>query len=107
MKTLKAAVIGAGRIGSLHAQAYAQNTFVELVAVIDKDITKAKQVAETFHCKYFSNPEKAIEDLDFDIVSVATPEQSHLQVGKLMVKAGKAILMEKPVAPTMEEAEKL
>lgn len=107
MKILKAVVIGVGRIGTLHAQAYAQHPFVELVAVVDRDATKARPLANKFGCKFFDSVEKVVEAVDFDIVSVATPEQSHLNVGELMAKEGKAIMMEKPIAPTMEEAEKL
>lgn len=107
MKKLKAVVIGAGRIGSLHAKAYAENPLVQLEAIIDKDIEKAKEVADSFNCSYFDSLEKGLESVDFEIVSIATPEQSHLQIGEMMVKEGKAVLMEKPVTPTMEEAKQL
>lgn len=107
MKTLKAVVIGVGRIGALHAQAYAQNPFVELVAVVDSDITRAKKLADKFGCKFFESAESAVEQVNFDIVSITTPEQSHVSIGELMAKEGKAIMMEKPIAPTMKEARQL
>lgn len=104
MEKLKAIVVGTGRIGSLHAKAYYENPFVRLVAVVDNDVTIAQKIAEQYDCEYFDSVEKAIENVEFDIASVATPEQSHLEIGETLIKEGKAVLMEKPIAPNMEEA---
>ena len=101
---LKTAVVGTGGFGSLHAQAYFEHPYTELCAVVNRTEEKGKKVAERFNARYYKYPEELLENEDFDIVSVCTREHSHKDLGLLFSKAGKKILMEKPLAPSLEEA---
>ncbi len=107
MKKIKAVVVGTGAFGSLHAQAYFEHPFTELCAVVNRTEEKGKKVAGKFNARYYKYPEELLEAEEFDIVSICTREQSHKDLGLLFSKAGKNILMEKPLAPSLEEADQL
>jgi len=107
VKKIRAAVVGTGSFGALHAQFYYEYPLTELVAVVNRTESRGRAVAERFGVPWYQNPEQLLENEDFDLVSVCTREQQHKEQGILFAKAGKKILMEKPLAPTMEEVDEL
>lgn len=107
MSKLKAAVIGFGKIGSLHAQAYYQHPSVTLEAVAETNEAKLAEARDTFGCHAYASVEDLLDQHELDAVSVCTPESSHLEIGQTAAEQGIAVLMEKPMAPTVETADQM
>ncbi|MDD5547617.1 MAG: Gfo/Idh/MocA family oxidoreductase [Candidatus Pacebacteria bacterium] len=120
-KIYKAAVIGCGRIGVLqekdwdikpatHAFAFLKNPRTKLVAVADSNIenlNKAKKMLPK-GVKFFSDAEKLLREINPDIVSVAVPRGGHCALVELLTKyKAPAIICEKPMADTIEQAKKM
>ncbi|UCG95426.1 MAG: Gfo/Idh/MocA family oxidoreductase [archaeon] len=100
---MKVGVIGAGVMGSLHSRVYYEIPGVELVGVVDKDLKKAKDVALRYGALAFDSAEKLIGKVD--AVTVAVPTCSHRDVANLFLKNGVDVLVEKPMAFDLKEAE--
>ncbi len=105
MSKLRAAVIGAGRLGSLHAQKYAAIEEVQLAYVADIDHERADKLAH-------ETGAHAIDDYrelagKVDLVTVASPSITHHEVAAAMLKAGVDVLLEKPMAASLDEAREL
>lgn len=101
--THRAAVIGVGMIGRLHAQIYAEDPRTELVAVVDSDRARAEEVAQTFGARAFASVEAMLANVDAEIVSIATPEQVRAEPAITCARAGKALMLEKPLGPSLAE----
>lgn len=102
---MRAAVIGVGHLGRHHARILAAMDGVELVGVVDTNVQRAREIAE-------ANGTVAVEDVAalvgaVDAVVVATPTASHAAVATPFLEAGVAVLVEKPLARTVEEADAL
>src|SRR5262249_40972265 len=99
------AVVGSGNMGRHHVRNYASLVGARLVAVVDEDRGRAEALAE----RYGAAPLSAIEELSDGVqaVSVATPTATHLDVAGRLLEAGKHVLVEKPIAPTVAEAKAL
>lgn len=96
-------IVGAGKWGAMHARAYAQNPLVELVAICDLDIHKAEQLAARYgHPKVFDKLDDMLE-LQLDGISVVTPDHAHTEVVLEAANKGVHLLVEKPLATTIEE----
>ncbi|MGC0251823.1 Gfo/Idh/MocA family protein [Pseudactinotalea sp. Z1748] len=105
--TLRAAVIGTGRIGSLHAAIYARDPRTDLVGVVDADVDRAQQVASEMGTVAFDSTEELLERSAPDVVSVAVPEGVRLEPAVLAARAGCHLLLEKPIAPTLARTDEL
>ena len=105
MSTLKAGVIGVGHLGYFHARNFAALPAVELVGVTDIDEKRAREVADEVGTNAVDGYE-ALADV-VDIVSVAVPTSKHFEVTEYLLKRNKHVLLEKPIATTMEEADEL
>jgi predicted dehydrogenase len=105
VKTLRAAVIGAGRLGRHHAAKYAESPDLELVAVADLAEPTAREVAARFGCRAVRDFRDLLGGVD--LVSVAVPTERHLEVARACLEAGVHVLVEKPIARTVEEADTL
>jgi len=104
----RAAVIGVGRMGRHHARIYPQLEGVELVAVVDRDASRAAEVAAGAGCQSFTSVEAMLEaGVEADAVSVATPTKSHLAVASLFLERGVGCLVEKPLATDADQARQL
>jgi len=105
MKRLKVGVIGVGYVGALHAQVYARLPAAQLVGVYDTNPVRAKEVAEQLGCE----PVARLEELfgRIDVASVAVPTSAHHAVGKTLLEAGVHVLIEKPIAISLAEADDL
>lgn len=101
-KRLKVGVIGAGYLGRIHARIYAAMSAVELVGVVDIDEATAREVAGQCHCQAFTDPADLLGKVD--AVSVVVPTIHHLEVARPFLEHGVHMLMEKPLAPSVEEA---
>ena len=106
MNELGIAVIGAGRIGSLRARLAAKHPSVKFLAIADQDISKAKALAELTSADFFSsNNDEVISRPEVTAVFVSTPEGHHAAPIKKALELGKPVLVEKPLAMTLEDAD--
>jgi predicted dehydrogenase len=100
-------MIGCGRIAqAAHLPAIAKTDAVELVAVCDPSEVLAKGVGSRYGVPSFLNIEELLEQ-SIDAVVVAIPDRFHAPVGAAALRAGKHVLMEKPLASSTREAEEL
>lgn len=107
MKPLRAAVIGVGRIGSLHADVYNKNPHTQLVAVVDNDEARARAVGSGLGVSAYGTIEELLQKEEFDLVSIAVPEQHRSRLAIACARAGKQLLLEKPLTPSLEETDRL
>ena len=109
--TIKVAVIGVGAFGRNHARVYRQLQqagSVRLVGVVDGDMARAEAVAREFGCAAFGSVEQMMNaHSDVQAASVAVPTVLHLEVARALMEAGVDVLIEKPVAATLVEADEL
>lgn len=101
--TLKIAVVGAGFMGGLHARTVAETEDATLAAIVDSDVNGGKKAAEGFGCSYLPTVEDAL-DQDIDAFVVAVPDRAHVAPASAVLRAGKPVLLEKPMADTLEGA---
>ena len=94
---LRVAVLGAGRIGTIHAANVARNPQAKLVAVADPYGTAAKDLAHQLGCEASTDPVAAIERGDVDAIIIGTPTDTHVCLMLHAVRKGKAVLCEKPI----------
>ena len=94
--TLRAAVVGAGYLGSFHAEKYAQAAGCELVAVADVDLARADALAARLGTRAVSDFRELIGAID--CASVVVPTQHHHAVATVLLDAGVDCLVEKPLA---------
>ena len=104
---LRTAVVGTGVIGSLHARIYAEHPYSELVGIVDVDPETAEAVAGPLGVPWFTEVSDLMEACDFDAASVSVPEHYRYETAMPLARAGKHLLLEKPLAPTLEEADRL
>ena len=99
---LKVAVVGVGYLGKIHAKIYHDMPDVELVAVVDSDVKTAEAIARQYGCGALHSAAQLAGRVD--AASVAVPTSVHLPVAEALLKNGIHIMLEKPVAPTVEES---
>ncbi len=102
---IKVAVIGAGMMGKNHLKTYKSLPGVELVGVYDIFEDAAKAAAEMFGIKAFASLEEVAQNVD--AVSVVTTSVTHADVGEFFLKKGIHCLIEKPLATTEIECQRL
>lgn len=103
--SVRVAVVGVGYLGQHHARVYSELENVELVGVVDKDLDRAKEVAARHSSRAYANYKEILKDLD--ALSIAVPTIYHYDVALDCIRAGKDILIEKPVAATLQQADEL
>lgn len=104
MKTLRTGVIGVGHLGYHHARNYAALPDAELVGVVDTNPANRERAAGDFTVPGFSDVEALIA-CGVDAVSVATPTSHHHDAVVALLQAGVDVLVEKPIAGSLLEAE--
>jgi len=104
-KSLKAGVVGAGVFGGFHASKYAAHAQTELVGVFDPDLEKARTLADKHGAKAFDTLEHMLAEVD--VVTVASPAVHHFAAAAAALASGKHVLVEKPIASSVEEAREL
>ena len=106
------AVIGAGAFGRNHARVYhqlaQQGEPVKLVAVVDPDVARADVVAREYGARAFGSVGQLISTRgEIQAASVVVPTIHHLEVARALMEAGIDVLIEKPLATSLEEADEL
>jgi predicted dehydrogenase len=93
---IRTAVIGAGKMGAIHAKVYSSLPQSDLVAVVDTDFSKAKSLARKHKCSAFTDSSGLPGKID--AVTIATPTTAHYELAKFFIENGVAVLIEKPLA---------
>ncbi|MGY0020400.1 Gfo/Idh/MocA family protein [Streptomyces sp. YJ-C3] len=105
MNTKRFALIGAGLFGERHAQAYHRSPYVDFAAVCDMRPGRAEEIAATYGAAHATRDHRdVLADATIDAVSIATPDHLHRDLAVAAAEAGKHILVEKPLATTVEDA---
>ena len=104
-RRIRAGVVGAGHMGQYHVLVFAELWDVDLVGVVDIDGDRAGKVASHYDTLAFSDHRELIGRID--VASVAVPTEQHFHVARDLLEAGISVLVEKPMAPTLEEAREL
>lgn len=102
---IRLGVVGVGAIGENHARVLSELPHAELAAIYDSDLARAASVAERFGVQPVSDLETFASLVD--AATVATPTVTHAEVGCFLLRKGKHVLVEKPIANTVEEAQQL
>ena len=102
---IKAGVIGAGAFGREHARVYSEVSGSHLVAVCDIDESRGRPVAERYGAEFTSSYRDLLGRVD--AVSLTVPTESHQAIACELLAAGVAVLVEKPIARTLEEADQI
>ncbi len=103
--TLKVGIVGAGIRGALFAEALWHHTDTTVVGIADFDAALAERVAARFDARASGSVETLLDHDDVDAVVIATPDFAHRDAAVAAARRGKHLLVEKPLAMTMDDAE--
>src|ERR1044072_1550124 len=105
---IRTAVIGVGSLGRQHARlhaALAAEGFSEFVCVVDLNAQTAKSVGEERHVEYLTDWHDVVGKVD--AVSLAVPTEVHCEIACGLLESGVHVLVEKPIARTLDEADQM
>lgn len=105
MNKIKIGVVGVGYFGQFHAEKYAHINEVELVGVVDVDISRARDIAKRYRTQSFFHHADLFNKVQ--AVSIAVPTPFHYPMTKDFFLRGVDVLLEKPISSTLEEADEL
>ena len=105
MNELRAAVIGVGRLGAIHARKYAAIPHLRLTHVVDPDAARAAEIAGELDAIPLTDHRQLVGAID--LASVAAPGVNHHAIASDLMRAGIDVLVEKPMAATLAEARDL
>jgi len=101
------AVVGTGMISRFHAKAIADVRGAKLVACFNHNPDKAKKFAKEEGCKAYGSMKQMLADPEVDIVSVATPSGAHQEPAVAAARAGKHVIIEKPLEITLRRCDRI
>ncbi len=109
MKKLRVAVLGTGFIAHIHLESYARFVpTVEVTAVYGRTAEHAKALAEQFHIPaWYDDIDKLLSEQELDMVDICLPNYLHYDACMKAARHNKHIVMEKPLALTLEEADEM
>ena len=102
---MRVGVVGVGAMGTLHARGYSELDACDLVGVYDIDLERAREVAGRYQAHCFSELDALLGRVD--AVTVAVPTPDHHLVGLRCLEAGCDVLIEKPIALSLDQADSL
>ncbi|MCL9659622.1 Gfo/Idh/MocA family oxidoreductase [Paenibacillus hunanensis] len=107
-KTIGIGVIGTGSISEFHLGPYARHEGVTIRGVCDQNLERAQTVAASYEgAQAYSDYHELLADPEIDAVSICTWNNTHAEISIAALRAGKHVLVEKPLCRTMEEAEQI
>lgn len=108
MSKVRFAIVGTGTIVSTHAQAILSiSDDAALVAIFGHSAVKAQELAAKYHCDASSDYQEMLKRTDIDAVCICTPNGLHAEYGIQAARAGKHVIVEKPIDVTLEQADAL
>lgn len=102
---IRTAVVGAGKMGTIHAKVYSQLPQSRLVAIVDIDPQKAQRLAQEHDCQAFTGCSDILDKVD--AVTIATPTVTHLELAEIFIRKNISVLIEKPLAATVRQGRKV
>ena len=108
IQNLRTAVIGVGSLGQHHARNFAElanEGNSEFIGVCDADAERAKEIADKNNCRYFTDWQELLDKVD--AVSIVTPTETHGEIACAFLEKGVHCLVEKPIAMTLQEVDKM
>jgi UDP-N-acetylglucosamine 3-dehydrogenase len=105
-RRLRGAVVGAGQMGRFQARVVNELEETELIAIVDPD-PGAERIAQVNGTRWLRSLDELLADETPDFVAVTVPTDRHAEVARAVIEAGAAVLIEKPIAATLDEAEAL
>jgi predicted dehydrogenase len=105
MDKILTAVVGAGKMGAIHAKVYDQLPQSDLVAVVDIDADKAQRLASQYNCSACTDCADILGRVD--AVTIAAPTVHHLELAKIFIESDVAVMIEKPLAANVKEGRKI
>lgn len=104
---LRVGIIGASRVASEHAGAVAATLGAELVGIADPDVARAEQVAEAWGCRVYADLRSLLDATSVDVVMLGLPNDLHCPVALEALEAGKHVFVEKPMANTLADCDRM
>ncbi|MCW5977467.1 MAG: Gfo/Idh/MocA family oxidoreductase [Bryobacteraceae bacterium] len=101
MKKLGAGIIGTGWVSDEYIKAFEKNPQCDVVAICSRDRVRATAKAAEYHlrdCASFTNPAEMLKEAAIDIVAICTPHNQHVEQAVACARAGKHVIVEKPIA---------
>ena len=105
MEKIRTAVVGAGKMGQIHSKVYSKLEQSDFVAVVDTDVKKAEKLAKKYKCSHFSDAKALLGKVD--AVTISAPTMFHLELAKLFIENNISVMIEKPLAVTVEQARQI
>ncbi|RNB80219.1 gfo/Idh/MocA family oxidoreductase [Brevibacillus fluminis] len=106
MKKVRIGIVGTGLIGEVHIQAFQKHPLCEVVAICDMNESRAREIQATYGItEVYTSQAEMHQMCPLDGVVIATPDQFHRDPAVLAAAAGVPILLEKPIATIIEDAE--
>jgi len=110
MKKLKGISIGAGYFSRFQYEAWTRIPEVEILAVANRNQEKAREVAETYgipRAAGWGDLAQLLDELQPDFIDIITPPETHLDAVKLAAERGIHVICQKPLAPTLDESQRI
>lgn len=107
MQPIKAAVIGGGAFGETHLRTLTSMPQVEVGGVYTLEQSRGEELCRRYGGRNYTSLEELASDDSLDLISIATPEDKHLEPFKVLSQTDKAIYVEKPLATSLEEARRI
>ena len=107
MAKVRMAVVGAGFMGALHARTVAESDVAELAAVVDTRREAGERLAGAYGAQYVATVDEVCADASVDAAVVAVPDRAHEEPACRLLEAGKHVLLEKPMAHTLDAARRI
>lgn len=104
---IRAGIIGAGTMGTAHAESIARLANVHLTAVADPNLQRAQELAQAYGALAVKEPADVIGRSDIEAVIIASPTNLHAKQARNAIEAGKHIFLEIPVVRNLREADEL
>lgn len=104
-RKLRTAIVGAGKMGTIHAKVYSQLPDSELVAIVDTDANKAAELAGKYTCLACTDCQQILDKVD--AVTISTPTVTHMELAKIFLRRRIPVLIEKPLASSVREGRKI
>ncbi|MDD5237766.1 MAG: Gfo/Idh/MocA family oxidoreductase [Candidatus Omnitrophica bacterium] len=106
-KILRFGIIGCGRISKIHTSVISGLQGAKMGAVCDIVEERARSYADKFKCEFYNNYKELINSKSIDIVNICTPTHLHAQMSIAAAKCGKHVIVEKPIALSLADADKM
>ncbi|MCK5155373.1 MAG: Gfo/Idh/MocA family oxidoreductase [Spirochaetales bacterium] len=107
MREIGFAIVGCGNIAPFHAEAIRDTEGAELVAVCDKDSSRAAELAEKFSVEAYSDFSEMLKREDVHVVNICLPSGLHESLTTQAANAGKHVMVEKPLDITLEKCDSI